>query len=281
MLGFSLVNGATGVAGSRRRRGLAAAAVALAVGVGLLAAAGAGRAGPRGRTTAQLTSVTPASGMLNVVIPQRILDTRTTTGGHHGKIGAGATMTLKVLGAGGTPSAGVSAVMVNVTAVDETSRTGYLTLFPSGISRPTASTVNYPGQCCGRQPGPGAPRCQRHDQHLQLRRLDRCGRGRRGLGRHRHVLGQHSGGQWPDDDGDAVRLLDTRTTNGGHKAPLTFNQSLTLQVAGVDGIPSTGVTAVWANVTAIPVGSANGYLTAYASGSAVPAAAPPLTSCPA
>src|ERR1700731_3550116 len=122
VLGFSLVNGGARLAGSRRRRGLAAV-VALAVGVGLLAAWGSAGPARAARTAAQVTTVAQASGMLNAVIPQRILDTRTTTGGHHGKLCAGATMTLKVLGAGGTPSAGVSAVMVNVTAGDETSRT--------------------------------------------------------------------------------------------------------------------------------------------------------------
>ncbi len=67
-----------------------------------------------------------------------------------------------------------------------------------------------------------------------------------------------------------ARLLDTRTANGGHKAPLANNQSLSLQVSGVDGIPASGVSAVWANVTAVPVGGASGYLTAYPKGGAVP-----------
>jgi hypothetical protein len=239
--------------------------VALAVGAGLLAAWSSATPARAARSAAQVSSVTQASGMLNAVLPQRILDTRTTTGGHHGKLGPGATMTLKVLGAGGTPSAGVSAVMVNVTAVDETSRTGYLTLFPSGISRPTVSTLNYRGNAA-----------------IANQALVR-------LGANGTITIFNSAGStdvlvdvegWVGTDtsaangqtttGAPVRLLDTRTTNGGHEAPLTYDQSLTLQVAGVDGIPSTGVTAVWANVTAIPVGSSNGYLTAYASGSAVP-----------
>ncbi len=41
--------------------------------------------------------------MLNAVLPQRILDTRTTTGGHHAKLGPGAIMILQAVGMGGTP----------------------------------------------------------------------------------------------------------------------------------------------------------------------------------
>ena len=270
MLGFSLVSGGTAGTARRRRQGLAAA-LALTAGVTLLATGGSAASAlaapsvPSVRSSAQVSPVTPASGMLNAVIPQRILDTRTTTGGHHAKLGFGATMTLKVLGAGGTPSAGVSAVMVNVTAVNETSRTGYLTLFPSGVSRPVTSTLNYTGNAA-----------------IANQALVR-------LGSDGTITIFNSAGStdvivdvegWVGTDTSAangqtttaapVRLLDTRTTNGGHQAPLANGKSLTLQVAGVDGIPSTGVSAVWANVTAVPVGRANGYLTAYPSGSAAP-----------
>ena len=48
-----------------------------------------------------------------------------------------------------------------------------------------------------RQPGPGARWLRRHDQHLQLQRLDRRANRRRGLGRDRRCRGQ-----WPDHDGD-------------------------------------------------------------------------------
>jgi hypothetical protein len=264
VLGFSLVSGSTAVAGTRRRRGLAAV-VALAVGVGLLVAWGSAGPARAARTAALASSIDQAHGMLNAVIPQRILDTRTTTGGHHGKLGSGATMTLKVLGAGGTPSAGVSAVMVNVTAVDETSRTGYLTLFPSGITRPVASTLNYRGNAAIANQA-----LVRLGSNGTITIFNSAGTTDVLVDVEGWVGTDTSAANGQTTTGTPVRLLDTRTTNGGHKAPLAFNQSLTLQVAGVDGIPSTGVTSVWANVTAIPAGSSNGYLTAYASGGAVP-----------
>jgi hypothetical protein len=239
--------------------------VALAVGVGLLAAWGSAGPARAARTAAQVTTVTQASGMLNPVIPQRILDTRTTTGGHHGKLGSGVTMTLKVLGAGGTPSAGVSAVMVNVTAVDETSRTGYLTLFPSGISRPVLSSLNYKGNAAIANQA-----LVRLGSSGTISIFNSAGTTDVVVDVEGWVGTDTSAANGQTTTGTPVRLLDTRTTNGGHKAPLAYNKSLTLKVAGVDGIPSTGVTSVWANVTAVPVGNSNGYLTAYASGGAVP-----------
>jgi hypothetical protein len=209
-------------------------------------------------------TVTPASGMLNAVLPRRILDTRTTTGGHHAKLGSGATMRLVVVGAGGVPGAGVSAVLVNVTAVNETVRSGYLTLFPTGVSRPLASTLNYLG---------GAA--------VANQALVRAGPDG-------SVSIFNSAGQtdvivdvegWVGDDAapangqvtttTPTRILDTRTTTGGHKAPLGNGQSLTLQAAGAGGIP-TGVSAVYADVVAVPVGSSAGYLTAYPGGTAQP-----------
>jgi hypothetical protein len=203
--------------------------------------------------------------MLNAVLPRRILDTRTATGNHHAKLGSGATMRLPVLGQG-VPGAGVSAVLVNVTAVDESSA-GYLTLFPTGISRPAISALNYrSGVAIG-------------DQALVQVGSDGTISIFNSAGSADVVVDVEG---WVGIDAAAasgqtttqapVRLLDTRTATGGHQAPLANGQSLTLQVAGAGGIPATGVSAVWATITAIPVGSAAGYLTAYPSGSAQPLA---------
>ena len=48
---------------------------------------------------------------------------------------------MKVTGVGGVPSAGVSAVVLNVTAT-EASATTFLTVFPSGSACPMASNLN-------------------------------------------------------------------------------------------------------------------------------------------
>jgi hypothetical protein len=73
---------------------------------------------------------------------QRILDTRTTLGGHHGVLGPNSELALQVGGVAGVPAgAAASAAVVNLTAVAPTSTT-YLTAYPSGGTRPTVSSIN-------------------------------------------------------------------------------------------------------------------------------------------
>jgi hypothetical protein len=69
-----------------------------------------------------------------------LLDTRAGTGAS-GPIPAGGTVTFPVLGVGGVPSAGVSAVLVDVTAINPSSAT-FLTIWPDGQPRPGGSNLN-------------------------------------------------------------------------------------------------------------------------------------------
>ena len=64
-----------------------------------------------------------------------------------------------------------------------------------------------------------------------------------------------------------VRLLDTRT--GSHPVKVGLGGVLRLRVAGVDGIPATGVSAVTLNLTAIAP-AVNIWLCAYPDGSPLP-----------
>jgi hypothetical protein len=81
------------------------------------------------------------------VTPARILDTRTggTTVDHlfegGGALGAQGTINVNVLGRGGVANSGVNAVVVNVTATNTTG-TGFVTVWPTGSGRPTASNLN-------------------------------------------------------------------------------------------------------------------------------------------
>jgi SpoIID/LytB domain protein len=70
--------------------------------------------------------------------PARILDTRTGTG----KVGAGQTLRVPVVGTAGIPPTGVTAVAVNVT-VDQPSGPGFVTVFACGSAPPLASNLNY------------------------------------------------------------------------------------------------------------------------------------------
>ncbi len=84
----------------------------------------------------------PTTSNLNIragetgLTPTRVLDTRQTQA-----IGANATIDLKVGGNGGVPTSGVSAVVLNVTATGGSDET-FLTVFPKGVTRPNASSLN-------------------------------------------------------------------------------------------------------------------------------------------
>jgi GH25 family lysozyme M1 (1,4-beta-N-acetylmuramidase) len=66
-----------------------------------------------------------------------------------------------------------------------------------------------------------------------------------------------------------VRVLDTRNGTGGYTAPVGPGKTISLQVTGVHGVPSTGVTAVVLNVTATGP-TASSFVTVYADGQARP-----------
>jgi hypothetical protein len=82
------------------------------------------------------------SGTYYPLMPSRILDTRSGNGAPTGPAGQGATLHLQVAGRGGVPASGVSAVVLNVTVVTPSS-SGHITVFPSGVARPTASSLNF------------------------------------------------------------------------------------------------------------------------------------------
>ena len=68
-----------------------------------------------------------------------------------------------------------------------------------------------------------------------------------------------------------VRLLDTRKGTGGTTGPIASHASVKLQITGVQGVPSSDVTAVVLNVTAVSP-TANGVATVYPDGGSVPTA---------
>jgi hypothetical protein len=85
-------------------------------------------------TGAQFTPTTPA----------RIADTRSGSGFPNAgmTLGSGATLTVQVSGAGGVPIIGVAAAVLNVT-VTNTTKSSFLTVWPTGANRPTASDLNW------------------------------------------------------------------------------------------------------------------------------------------
>ncbi len=94
-------------------------------------------------------SVSAASESFVGLVPARLLETRVGVGlvtvdGQQqgvGAVGAGSIFDLPVLGRGGVPVSGVGAVALNVTVTGPTLGS-FVTVFPSGEPRPTASNLN-------------------------------------------------------------------------------------------------------------------------------------------
>jgi hypothetical protein len=75
--------------------------------------------------------------------PSRVVDTRLAP---LSAVVRGGQLDVGLLGRGGVPGSGVSAVVLNVTATDAVS-SGYVTVWPGGEARPGASSLNFvPGQ---------------------------------------------------------------------------------------------------------------------------------------
>ncbi len=94
----------------------------------------------------------PASGSFTGVTPARLMETRAglpTIDGQAaagGPLGAQAVKALDVTGRGGVPPNGVGAVALNVTVTEPTAES-FVTAWPAGQARPTASNLNFrPGQ---------------------------------------------------------------------------------------------------------------------------------------
>lgn len=89
----------------------------------------------------------PTGASYTGLTPARLLDTRSgapSVDGESAGIGAaaaGATLDVRVAGRGGVPG-DAAAVALNVTATNPTAA-GYLTVWPKGAARPTASSLNF------------------------------------------------------------------------------------------------------------------------------------------
>ncbi|MFC1439506.1 right-handed parallel beta-helix repeat-containing protein [Streptacidiphilus sp. N1-10] len=94
-----------------------------------------------GRSTTVKQTVTVGDAFVPVR-PTRLLDTRNGTGVAEGKLGARKALRLKIVGAGGLPSSGVTAVTLNVTVTGSSSG-GWLAAYPDGAPVPSTSNLNF------------------------------------------------------------------------------------------------------------------------------------------
>lgn len=198
-----------------------------------------------------------AGARYTAVTPARLVDGRVSA--PWGRLTTGSTFALDVRGYGGVPRLGVSAVVLNVTAVAP-SAGGYLTVFPAGATRPLASNLNFTA-------GQTVP-------NLVVVKVDASG----------HINFFNVAGNvdlvvdvagWYGDEGSRSasaynglppsRIVDTRFGNGAPTQPMGPDSTLSVQVTGRGGVPATGVSAVALNVTAVePTGG--GFLTAWPAG---------------
>lgn len=202
-----------------------------------------------------VTGYYPQGATYDALTPARLLDTR-----HSSHPGNGSTTSVTVTGHGGVPSSGVAAVVLNVTAIPRAG-SGWLTLFPAGSPRPTASIVNY------------VPR--RAVAGMAIAKVGVGGRVQVYSSQSVDLLVDVQGWIRTTSDYTAltpVRVADTRNGTGGVvRGRVATGAVLSLPIAGAHGILSHGVNAVEVNVTATG-GTGSGWTTTYPSGVARPTA---------
>jgi uncharacterized protein (DUF1501 family) len=200
------------------------------------------------------------NGQFVALSPVRICDTRNGVDGRRTPIAPGETMTVQITGVGGVPVDGVVAVAVNVTSVNATQPT-YLTVFPSGTSLPSSSTLNpVPGRAVANTTMVGVGADGRVAIFNPFGAVDCIV----------DVMGYFR----PEPSTRLVplvpsRLLDTRNAVGAALGRLRGPGTIDLQVTGRGGVPDVGAQAVVLNVTAVqPV--SGGYVSVWPSGEAQP-----------
>lgn len=210
--------------------------------------------------TSATSAITATTGAYTSVRPARILDTRSKNGvTTTSPVGPGATVSLQVSGRGGVPASGVSAVVLNLTAVSPTAA-GYLAAYPAGKAFPGTSSVNF---------GKGGTRA-----NLVTVPLGSGGKlSIRNATGSTHVLadvtGYYLSGSTTATAGsygsyqrfEPFRAVDTRTAEWG-KSPLPSGMYLTVPL-DIGPEYSLHVKAVAVNVTSVAP-TAPGYLTAWA-----------------
>jgi hypothetical protein len=95
------------------------------------------------RVSVSVTGIMPGRGTYFPVTPYRLLDTRSGLGAPKAAVGPGGVVHLQVTGRGPVPAQGVAAVVLNVTVTGPTAAS-YVSVYPTGGSRPTVSSLNFP-----------------------------------------------------------------------------------------------------------------------------------------
>ncbi|MFE7593886.1 right-handed parallel beta-helix repeat-containing protein [Kitasatospora sp. NPDC057512] len=193
--------------------------------------------------------------------PTRLLDTRQPIGVPTAQpVPAWGTVDLQVAGIAGVPASGVTAVTMNVT-VTEPQADGHLTVYPHGDAAPNSSNLNWTS---GRTI-PNLVTVPVTDGKVSFYNAS---------GGTVQLIADLAGYYSPKGSlfhaQGPTRLLDTRAPIGVPAAQaVPAGGTVDLPVAGVAGVPATGLTAVTMNVT-VTEPQADGHLTVFPHGDKAP-----------
>lgn len=194
---------------------------------------------------------------------RRLLDTRTG----NDPLGPGATRSIMIKGLADIPSTATS-VVLNVTAVQPTAD-GYLTVYPTGVTRPTASSLTVrklvtAGNAVTAKIGADGSVSLYNANGLSNVVVDLMGvyDGAKIVSAALPPSGAGGGGFTPTVP---TRILDTRTITGG---AITADKAVAVKVKGLAGVPDTATAVVLKLVAVQP--TADGYLTVYPVGETRP-----------
>lgn len=198
----------------------------------------------------------------------RILDTRNGTGAPQAPVAAGGTIQLQVGGQAYVPTSNVTAVVLNVTATGSAT-SGGITAYPDGTTQPDTTNLYYTsGQTLAGQVIVPMSSSGIVD-------LTNTGTGSTQLladvaGYYSNLTGDINGGSYQPVT--SARILDTATGVGTTAGPVAAGGTVSVQVTGQGGVPSSCVTAVVLTLTASGETSAGGFV-AYPDGDTRPTAA--------
>jgi hypothetical protein len=209
---------------------------------------------PVGAQTPAVAASASVAGTYMALTPSRITDTRTGSGYPNAgsTLGAGSSLNVQVSGVGNVPASGVTAVVMNVTAVGPTAAS-YVTVFPEGTAQPLVSNLNFTaGETLANLAtvpvgSQGGVTFYNHAGTVNLV-VDVEGY---------YTTTPQAGGLY--DPVTPLRVLGSLATG----APIGPGALTGVTVAGVDGVPADA-SAVVANVTAAASNSP-GFLTVFPS----------------
>ncbi|MFE5585344.1 hypothetical protein [Kitasatospora sp. NPDC056531] len=192
------------------------------------------------------------------ITPARFLDTRDGTGAPAQQVGPGGVVSLQVAGVKGVPATGVTAVVMNVTAVNPTSA-GHLTVYPDGQPVPDVSNLNFEaGQIVANLVTVPVVN-GKVDLRNNAGSVDLIA----------DVTGYYGDSGSTFSPSTPVRLLDTRSGVGARAGTVGSGGIVSVPVTAIEGVPAAGVTAVVLNVT-VTEPTSGSHLIVYPHGTARP-----------